>query len=376
MPNARVGGWQVGATVGHAASAAKFATSASMTKLENSAYLPKRDRRAIMIWLFCVAGLIALMVLVGGATRLTDSGLSIVEWKPVTGAIPPLSHEAWLAEFEKYKQIPEYTQVNYGMSLAAFKEIYWWEWGHRLLGRLIGLVFFVPLVVFWLRGGLTPVLRNRFLGLFVLGGLQGAMGWYMVASGLSDRVDVSQYRLAAHLSLAIILFGLILLQACALMQREPRIAVSNAAYISLLVLIGAVFAQMILGAFVAGLRAGYAFNTWPLMDGSFVPDGYFGTPARFADMFERIEAVQFNHRIGAYLLWGGALGLAYLWRTSPARVFFIAMAGAITAQALIGIWTLLAVTPLSLGLLHQAGALVVLSIGVYGAVRLTPTARG
>lgn len=171
---------------------------------------PISRHRPVALWLFAMAALVALMVIIGGATRLTDSGLSIVEWRPVTGAIPPLSEAHWLEEFEKYKTIPEYEEVNWGMSLAEFKEIYWWEWGHRFLGRLIGFAFLIPLVFFMATRRVDRALGLKLGGLFLLGGLQGALGWWMVSSGLSERVDVSQYRLAAHLALALLLFAALL----------------------------------------------------------------------------------------------------------------------------------------------------------------------
>lgn len=324
------------------------------------------DRRLVSTWLFAVCVLVAVMVTVGGATRLTDSGLSIVEWRPVTGAVPPLTEAHWLEEFEKYKTIPEYRLVNRGMSLDEFKEIYWWEWGHRFLGRLIGLAFLAPFLGFLLLRKLTAALALRLGGLFLLGGAQGALGWWMVASGLSERIDVSQYRLAAHLGLAVLLFGLMFWTAIEL--RAPvaagtrgtaRSAPSAALRLAAALLVVGVFCQMILGAFVAGLRAGRVFNTWPLMDGRFFPDGYFDGAPGLADLFETAAAAQFNHRIGAYLLLTGAGWFALAaWRTSlrlPAGLLFSTVA----AQALLGIVTLTAGTPIALGLAHQALALVV-----------------
>ena len=323
------------------------------------------DRR-VALWLFVMCGLVAVMVLVGGATRLTDSGLSITEWRPVTGVIPPLSEEAWRAEFEKYKTIPEYAEVNAGMSLAAFKTIYWWEWGHRFLGRLIGIAFFVPFVFFVATGAARGALALKLLGLFLLGGLQGALGWWMVASGLVDRVDVSQYRLAAHLGLAIALFAAMFWLALDLWPAEnpkgPRRLAPAAAALAALI-----FIQIILGAFVAGLRAGGQFNTWPLMDGRFFPEGYFAGAAGFNDLFETTAAVQFNHRIGAYAV---AVGVALFWfaaRKTALRDRADIVLYAAGVQILLGIWTVIAATPIGLGLLHQAGALVLLTATLYAA---------
>ena len=316
-------------------------------------------------WLFFMAAVIALMVIVGGATRLTDSGLSITEWKPVTGAIPPLSLDAWQAEFEKYKQIPEYDLVNAGMSLEEFKTIFWWEWGHRFLGRIIGFLFLLPLIFFVARGWVDRRLRWALFGLFVLGGAQGALGWYMVSSGLTERVDVSQYRLAAHLGLAIFLFGAMLWAAFDLRMERPVKARFNGIALGGLVMALGVFGQIILGAFVAGLRAGHTYTDWPLMDGQFIPAGYFNGAAGLSHMFETIAAVQFNHRIGAYIL-AGAVAWFYLAAAKAGyerRTRFVLMA--VLAQVVLGIATLMAATPIGLGLAHQAGALVVLGTTLY-----------
>jgi len=322
--------------------------------------------RRIAIWLFAICGLLAAMVIVGGATRLTDSGLSITEWRPATGAVPPLSEAAWLAEFEKYKTIPEYEEVNFGMSLAAFKAIYWWEWGHRLLGRLIGVAFLVPLLIFIASGQAGRALGFRLFGLFLLGGLQGALGWYMVSSGLADRVDVSQYRLAAHLALAVLLFGLMFWLALSLWPGDRRVE-GGGLFLGAAALGAGVFVQIILGAFVAGLRAGRTFNTWPLMDGKFFPDGYFAGKAGFDDLFETIAATQFNHRIGAYFLAAGAIWFYLAARRTVAEPRARLVLAAVGLQIALGVWTVLAATPIALGLLHQAGALAVFAASLYAA---------
>ena len=324
---------------------------------------PKAARR-IAVWLFIMCGLVAAMVIVGGATRLTDSGLSITEWRPVTGAVPPLSEEAWLGEFEKYKTIPEYETVNFGMSLDEFKVIYWWEWGHRFLGRVIGLAFLFPLVFFVATKKTTPPLALKLFGLFILGGLQGALGWYMVQSGLADRIDVSQYRLAAHLSLAVVLFALMFWLALDLWP-SPKVNAPRGLFIGAAALSAGVFAQMMLGAFVAGLRGGRTFNSWPLMDGKFFPDGYFAGAPGFNDLFETIAATQFNHRIGAYLVAAGALWFWLAARKTSAGPRARLLLAAIGLQIVLGVWTLLAATPISLGLLHQAGALGVFGVALY-----------
>jgi cytochrome c oxidase assembly protein subunit 15 len=320
-------------------------------------------RNWVAVWLFAMCSLIAFMVIVGGATRLTDSGLSITEWRPVTGAVPPLTQDDWRQAFEKYRQIPEYELVNRGMSLEAFKQIYWWEWGHRFLGRVIGVAFLAPLLVFAVRRQIGRVLALKLFGVFLLGGLQGVLGWYMVKSGLSDRVDVSQYRLAAHLALAILLFALILWTA--LDQLRPRSGAPSKVAVFAFAIACAVYLQMILGAFVAGLRAGRTFNTWPTMDGKFFPDGYFEGVPDFSDLFETAAAAQFNHRIGAYVLTGAAFWFVYAAAKTPIeRRARIALA-AVLAQMTLGIATVVSGTPLALGLLHQAGALAVLSAAIY-----------
>ena len=232
-----------------------------------------RQLQALRIWLGAIAALIVAMILVGGATRLTDSGLSITEWQPIMGAVPPLSEADWSQAFETYKKIPEYTEINHGMTLEEFKTIYWWEWAHRFLGRLIGAAFFVPFVVFWLAGYIPRPLLPRLAGLFVLGGLQGAVGWYMVKSGLVDRTDVSQYRLAAHFGVALLILGYTLWLVFGLgdeprPRRRARAARGGQDRRLILALI---FLQLLAGALVAGLDAGMGFNTWPLINGAFVP---------------------------------------------------------------------------------------------------------
>lgn len=323
-----------------------------------------RNDRAVAHWLLAMCALVALMIVVGGATRLTDSGLSIVEWRPVTGAIPPLSEADWRAEFEKYKAIPEYHRVNLGMSLPDFKAIYWWEWGHRFLGRLIGVAFLLPLIGFAASRRIDRPLGLKLFGLFILGAVQGVLGWWMVSSGLIDRVDVSQYRLAAHLGLALLLFAAMAWIALDLLQPRGKGAPHRLAPFATALLAG-VFAQMILGAFVAGLRAGRVYNTWPLMDGRFFPDAYFNGAPAFADLFESLAAVQFNHRIGAYVLFAAAFAMSIAAQRTAlgarARMVFAAVA----AQAALGVWTLVAATPLALGLAHQAMAILVFGAGLY-----------
>ena len=329
------------------------------------------------LWLYAVAALVIAMVLVGGATRLTESGLSITEWKPVTGVVPPRSLNAWRAEFGKYQATPQYRSMNSGMSFDAFKTIYWWEWTHRLLGRLVGAAFLLPFLFFLWRSWVTPSLRPRLWFIFGLGALQGAVGWWMVASGLAERVEVSQYRLATHLLLACLIYVALIFTARRLDERAVPAGVVpgriRAGAIALLVL---VLAQIYLGALVAGLRAGYAYNTWPLIDGAWVPDAarlFFDTPL-WRNFFENILAVQFDHRMLAYAIFVVALVHAIdVGRTvkdGGVRFGAFVLFAAIVLQIALGIATLLWVVPLSLALLHQAVAMLVLTAASVHAAHL------
>ena len=257
-------------------------------------------RRAVRVWLYVVALLIVAMVFVGGATRLTGSGLSITEWQPIHGVIPPLGDADWQQEFAKYREIPEYTIVNRGMTLGEFKAIFWWEWAHRLLGRAIGAVFLLPLVFFAATGRIGRSLAPKLVAIFLLGGIQGAVGWWMVASGLSERTDVSQYRLAVHLTLACAILAYVLWVARGLGDRFLRVPASARSLAAVIVAI--VFLQIFLGAIVAGLDAGLVSSTWPTMDGAFVPDGLFLDQPWWRNIFENPLTAQFDHRLVAYLL--------------------------------------------------------------------------
>lgn len=315
-------------------------------------------------------------LVVGGATRLTGSGLSIVEWRPVTGIVPPLSQVEWQAEFEKYKAIPQYRELNRGMALESFKTIYWWEWSHRMLARLVGLLFLLPLLLFLWKGWIEPHLKLRLWLLFGAGGLLGAVGWWMVASGLSARVSVSQYRLGFHLTLACAIYAAILWTALRL-SGHPVVPATSRQRFTAAVLVGAVIIQIYLGALVAGLGAGLTFNTWPLIDGAFIPAAdrlWFETPA-WRNLFENALTVQFNHRMLAYALWLGSIFHALdAWRQSEGMVKrgALALAVAMTLQAVIGVATLLYQAPIGWALTHQAMAIVVLTVAVIHAVRITP----
>jgi heme a synthase len=336
----------------------------------------------VRLWLLAVAALIFVTLVVGGATRLTESGLSITEWKPVTGVMPPLSDEAWQAEFDKYRQIPQYRELNRGMTVHEFKTIYWWEWSHRLLARLVGAAFLLPFVYFLWRGAIPRSLQLRLWGIFAGGAALGAVGWWMVSSGLADssRTSVSQYRLAFHLTLACVIYAAIVWTAQQLSSRTldapPRVR-SLARLLPALVLI-----QIYLGALVAGLDAGLTFNTWPLIDGALIPSAarlWFETPW-WRNLFENTLTVQFDHRMLAYAIWVLAMAHAFDARHSAPRVRLWAfkLAALVTLQAALGIITLLYSAPLDLALAHQALAVVVLTIAVVHAARLSgaPQAAG
>jgi heme a synthase len=352
---------------------------------------PAPAARAIGLWLWCVAGLVFAMVLVGGATRLTESGLSIVEWKPVTGAIPPLGEADWQAEFAKYKTIPQYEQLNRGMSLDEFKTIYWWEWGHRLLGRLIGAAFLLPCLWFLWRRSFDRRLRLALTGIFVLGAVQGAVGWWMVASGLTERVSVSQYRLAFHLTLACMIYVALVWTADRTPPPNPppqagegregaatqaaRRMVPRRLRWSACALLVLVIVQIYLGALVAGLRAGLIYNTWPLIDGNLIPSAanlLFDHPL-WRNSFENALTVQFDHRMVAYGLCALALIHAVdarlQGRGEPLATGAGFVAVALLAQAGIGIMTLIRGVPIEIALLHQAMALVALTGATLHAAR-------
>jgi cytochrome c oxidase assembly protein subunit 15 len=333
-----------------------------------TSFLRSDRSRPVAIWLFIVAALVLAMVVVGGATRLTDSGLSITEWKPVTGALPPMSAQDWADEFARYKEIPQYQQVNKGMTLEAFQAIYWWEWSHRLLGRLVGAVFALPFAYFLIRREMPRRLIIRCTGLFVLGGLQGAVGWWMVASGLVDRVSVAPERLAIHLGLAFALLGALMWTALDAWSGAPRQTVPSPWTRGAWVLIGLIFFQILLGALVAGNDAGFVYNDWPLMNGALFPADYAGD-GLWATLAHSQAAVQFNHRIIAYVLTAVGVGMAWVAARSPylpaeAKLLALATGAAIVLQALLGIVTLVAGVPVWLGMAHQVTAAVVLSLAV------------
>ncbi|WP_374305394.1 COX15/CtaA family protein [Ferrovibrio sp.] len=334
----------------------------SITAVQAVTETRRQDAGAVARWLFAVAGLVALMVVIGGLTRLTESGLSMVEWKPITGWLPPLSEAAWQAEFEKYKQFPEYQKVNIGMTLAGFQNIYWLEYIHRLLGRVIGLAFALPLVWFWLRDRIPPGMKPHLLLMFILGGSQGALGWFMVKSGLVDHPDVSHYRLTAHLGLALLIFGYLLWGGLSLLRRGRMVGLRGGGIAGWL---GAlVFLQILSGGLVAGMNAGLSHNTWPLMDGAFIPDGLLIMQPWWHNVFENAMTVQFQHRMGAYAVAIMAIVTALTLKGRAPTGLRHTLLTAVLLQIGLGIATLLTHVPVALGTLHQAGAVLVLGVVV------------
>jgi len=338
------------------------------------ARLPQtKSLSAVRTWLYVLAALVVAMVAVGGATRLTGSGLSITEWKPVTGAIPPLTEQAWMAEFEKYRQIPQYELVNKGMSLSEFKFIYAWEWGHRQLGRLLGLAFFLPLLWFWARGAIRGRLALTLLGIGALGGLQGAVGWIMVASGLEPGMTaVAPIKLALHLTIASIILACLVWVAAGLKASPDSVPDRKGRGDSVAprILVGLVLFQIMLGGLVAGSKAGLTYNTWPLMDGALIPpaSALFVVSPWIENFVDNVVLVQLNHRLVAYAI--VAFALWHAWdahRSAPGSGYArraTAVAGLTLAQMVLGIVTLVLVVPLWAGLAHQVFAMVVLGMAV------------
>jgi heme a synthase len=322
-----------------------------------------RNRAMVRGWLYVVLLVLFALVLVGGATRLTNSGLSITEWQPIHGVIPPLNDAEWQEEFQRYQQIPQYTKLNQGMSLGDFKSIFWWEWAHRILARSVGMVFALPLIFLWATRRIERGLGPKLVGILLLGGFQGAVGWWMVSSGLVDRVEVSQYRLATHLTIAALIFTATMVVARGLAPHsEPPADRGTQRLAGVLVLL--VLIQLYLGGLVAGLDAGMSYNTWPLMDGRIIPGDLLVIEPLWRNFFENPKTVQFVHRMGAYTIfviavWHMIATRRRLPGTTHARratVLFIL----VLLQASIGISTLLMQVPLHLALTHQGFALIVL----------------
>lgn len=324
--------------------------------------------KKIAAWLLTCCALIFAMVVLGGVTRLTRSGLSIVEWDPIMGAVPPLTQTRWEQTFDKYQQTPEYTQVNSGMSLEEFKGIFYVEWAHRLLGRTTGFVFLLPFLYFLWRRRLEKTMAIKLAVAFILGGLQGAVGWLMVQSGLVDKPHVSPYWLTAHLAFAIVIYAYIFWTALGLLYPPvPRPAPRGLGHFGAAVT-ALIFLMILSGGFVAGNKAGFAFNTFPWMNGRFIPEGMYAMQPLWSNLFENIATVQFNHRLLAYLLclvipvfWWQAMRVALPAR---ARLAVHLLPGWLAVQVLLGITTLLYVVPVPLAAAHQAGALVLFSLAL------------
>jgi cytochrome c oxidase assembly protein subunit 15 len=345
---------------------------------------PARNDRGVGWWLFAIAALIALMVVIGGLTRLTGSGLSITEWQPVTGVIPPLNQADWQAEFTKYRGMPQYELLNRGMGLAAFKSIYLWEWTHRLLGRILGVVFLAPFVCFLWQWRIDGRIASRLAVIFVLGSAQGLLGWWMVQSGLTGgRVAVSQYRLAAHLGLATILFGYVFWTALEIIgaARVTKALPSRVQY-SVFGLAAIVFVQMLLGAFMAGLDAGRAFNTWPSYAGRWFPVGLFDLSPWWVNHFENHAMVHFQHRTVGYVIAAAAAFLFWRLRAfsaeaavRPAKIAAIHVVKLVVLQITLGVLAVLSSVALPIAALHQICALALFASTLWWAYTLNPQTR-
>ncbi|BCT67668.1 COX15/CtaA family protein [Nitrosospira sp. NRS527] len=328
--------------------------------------------KPIAIWLLVCCALVFAMVVVGGVTRLTHSGLSIVEWQPIVGTMPPLGQSDWDELFEKYHQTPQYKKINVGMSLEEFKGIFWWEYFHRLLGRVIGLAFFVPFVYFLARKAIDRPLGLKLAGIFVLGGLQGAMGWYMVKSGLVDNPHVSQYRLTAHLGLAFAIYAAMFWVALGLLYPVGT-SLSSSGLGGLrrfsTALTTLIFIMILSGGFVAGIQAGFAYNTFPLMNGHIIPPEIFMLEPWYRNFFDNMATVQFDHRLIAWML---AILIPVFWLKSrklplsgSARLACTLLLVMLGIQISLGISTLLLVVPLPLAAAHQAGAVLLLTAALW-----------
>ena len=334
--------------------------------------LPARNRRWIRTWLWAIAATTFVILVVGGVTRLTHSGLSIVDWQPLIGVVPPLDEAQWAASFERYRQFPEYRQLRPDMTLAEYKHIFFWEYLHRLVARLIGLVFLVPFAFFWFSGMLTRPLARRAIALFALGALQGLVGWLMVRSGLVDRPSVSHYRLAAHLTLALVIFGLCVWVIRDLSLGRARPTATTVARRRLrrgLLAVGGLLAlQMVWGAFVAGLKAGLLFNTFPLMGGAVVPPNLWLLSPAVLNFVQNPSGVQWLHRIlGTALI--VCVFVVFQQTRRPrmdrtSRRLGTALLSVVAAQYALGVLTLIYAVPIGLGVAHQALAMVIVGVWV------------
>jgi cytochrome c oxidase assembly protein subunit 15 len=358
--------------------------------------------RAVGLWLLSLAAIVLCMVTLGGLTRLTGSGLSITEWQPVMGVVPPLTDSAWATEFAKYQRIPQFVRENSWMTISDFKAIYWWEWAHRLLGRMLAVAFAVPFAWFAWTGAIARRDWPRILALFLLGGLQGAIGWWMVESGLETRVSVSQYRLAIHLGTALVLLGALLWISLEYLRggirRDAALVTSDVAgwkdsfdFVDTppsetprastfpqgsgwaFGFVGLVYVQMLLGALVAGLHAGLVYNTWPSMDGRLFPEGAFFSSPWWVNFFENAGLAQFNHRIGAYIVALSATALWFSFRriSTHVRTSSTAVLHTTLLQVALGIATLLSQAALALSAAHQLVAALLFCAAVWNAFEVS-----
>ena len=339
-----------------------------------------RHDRLIAVWLLVCCAMIFSMVVLGGVTRLTGSGLSMVQWDPIFGIVPPLNEQEWEATFDLYKASPEFREINFGMDLQGFKRIYWFEFAHRVLGRAIGTVFLLPFLYFLMRGYVRRPLVPKLAALFVLGGLQGLLGWYMVKSGLVDNPHVSQYRLTAHLGLAILIYAWMLHLALQLwFGNTDKGLVSPLYKRATMGLMALVFVTILSGGFVAGLKAGHAYNTFPLMDGHWIPQVMFMQEPLWRNFFENIATVQFDHRLLAMLVFVSVMLFWLLTLRQPfprhVRIGLHLLVAAVLLQVALGISTLLLHVPVALAATHQAGALLLLTAVLFINQRLVQTAK-
>lgn len=331
----------------------------------------ERNNRQLAIWLFVICAMIYCMILLGGATRLTESGLSMVDWKPIMGIVPPIGEAEWQATFEKYQQFPEYQKINKnrGMDLQGFKSIFYFEYGHRVLGRLIGLAFLLPFLYFLVKGKIQRKLTTRFIAMFILGGLQGVLGWYMVKSGLVNNPAVSQYRLTAHLGAAMAIYVFIFWTALNLIRPQTvNVGVPAKLQRKALAITAIIVIMILSGGFVAGTDAGFVFNTFPLMYDHFAPPGMYALSPFYMNWFENVATIQFNHRIIAYVL---CLMIPVFWFMSKryalaerSKTIINLLLVMLIIQIILGISTLLLVVPVSLGVMHQGGALLLLTLAL------------
>jgi cytochrome c oxidase assembly protein subunit 15 len=348
----------------------------SQTLAEPSAGPPARRDRIVGLWLLACALMVLGMVVLGGITRLTGSGLSIMEWDPLMGAIPPLSHAEWERVFALYREIPQYRNLNAGMTLPEFESIFWWEYTHRLWGRLLGVVFFLPFLWFLLRGYLRRSWAPRLAGIFILGGLQGAIGWYMVASGFEERDAVSQYRLVLHLGMALVIYALLLWSALDLLRPERRLPPAAGAALRRhgILLLALIAVELTLGGLTAGLHGGLIYNDFPLMNGDWMAPDVFSMTPWWLNPTENPVTAQFLHRIGALVVTVAALSLAWrAWPILPVRAGLLL--AALVLQVSLGIATLMLVVPAPLAAAHQSGAVLLLTAALLALHGLKPTEK-